>query len=444
MRLIALRLLAASSLLLGNAAAATRPHYSGNLRVMVRSVAKSLDPVELSETADGRNIGRLLLDSLTALDDRGIAQPALASSWQSDPDNRNWQFSLRPGVTFSDGSPLTPESVAASLRTGNPAWHVAAGSNSVAIEVDSPNVDLPAVLALIRNAIVRREGGKLAGTGPFTVREWLPGKKLALTARDDYWNGRAFLSSIEIDLSGDSGSVDLGKYHVAEIAPEQARRLTGSRVSASSELLALVFTRIPASAIEGRLRGALSSSIDRKVIAEVLLQGGAEPARGLLPGWLTGYGFLFSADTNLASARQAVGESRQKPAWTLGYDASDPLARLVAERIALNAADAGIKLLPTPRTDADLRLVRLSLASLDPHIAIDSWAANIGLTPPKFAGTSSEELYAAERRLLQTQQVIPLVHVKAAVAVAGGVNGWANSRSGDWHLADVWLGVDKP
>jgi hypothetical protein len=91
-----------------------------------------------------------------------------------------------------------------------------------------------------------------------------------------------------------------------------------------------------------------------------------------------------------------------------------------------------------------VRLVRLSLASLDPHIAIESWAASIGLVPPKFAGGSSEELYAAERVLLQTQQVIPLVHVKAAVAVAGVVNGWSNSRSGDWHLVDVWLGVEKP
>ena len=444
MRLIALRLLAASSLLLGSAAAATRPHYAGNLRVMVRAAARSLDPVEVSITVDERSIARLLFDTLTTLDDRGIAQPGLASSWQSDPENRNWQFSLRPGVTFSDGSPLTPESVAASLRTGNPAWHVTAGSNSVAIEVDSPNVDLPAVLALVRNSIVRREGGKSAGTGPFTVREWLPGKKLALTARDDYWNGRAFLSSIEIDLGGDSRSVDLAKYHVAEIAPEQARRVSGSRVSAPSELLALVFTRMPASVIEGRLRGALSSSIDRKVIAEVLLQGGAKPARGLLPGWLTGYDFLFSAEMNLASARQAVGESRQEPGWSLGYDANDPLARLVAERIALNASDAGIKLTPKPRSDADVRLVRLSLASLDPHIALESWAANIRLTPPKFAGTSSEELYSAERALLQTQQIIPLVHVKTAVALANSVNGWTQSRRGDWDLANVWLGVAKP
>ena len=443
MRLIALRLLVASSLLLGNAAAATRPHYGGNLRVMM-SASGSLDPVELSGTVGGGNIARLLFDTLTTIDDRGITQAGLATSWQSDPENRNWQFSLRPGVGFSDGSPLTPESVAASLRTVNPTWHVAAGSDSVAIQVDPLNVDLPAVLALVRNSIVRREGGKLAGTGPFTVGEWLPGKRLALTAREDYWNGRAFLSSMDIDLGGNSQAVDFGRHHVVEITPEQARRVAGSRVSAPSELLALVFARTPASAMEGRLRGALSSSIDRKVIAEVILQSGAEPARGLLPGWLTGYDFLFSTDTNLASARQAVAETKQKPAWSLGYDANDPLARLVSERIALNASDAGIRLLPTPRADSDVRLVRLSLASLDPHIAIESWAASIGLVPPKFAGGSSEELYAAERVLLQTQQVIPLVHVKAAVAVAGVVNGWSNSRSGDWHLVDVWLGVEKP
>ena len=444
MRLIALRLLAASSLLLGSAGAETRPHYAGALRVMVRSAAGSLDPVELAGTADGRNIARLVFDTLITLDDRGIAQPSVASSWQSDAEHRRWQFFLRTAVTFSDGSPLTAESVAASLRANNPQWHVVAAGDSVAIELEPPNVDLPAELALVRNSIVRHDGAKLNGTGPFAVREWLPGKKLALTARDNYWNGRAFLSSVEIDLGGDSRALDVGRYHFTEIAPEQARRTAGSRVSAPSELLALVFTRVPASPEEGRQRGALSLSIDRKVIADVLLQGGAEPARGLLPGWLTGYDFLFSSDTNLPLARQVVGEIRQRTPWSLGYDATDPVARLMAERIALNASDAGIKLLPTTAANADARLIRLSLTSLDPRVALESWATNIGLTPPKFAGTASEELYGAERTLLQTQRIIPLVHVKAAFALAGSVNGWTNSRSGDWHLTDVWLGADKP
>lgn len=446
MRPITLRLFAASSLLLGSAVAATRPHYGGTLRVLVRPAAGRLDPGELAATVAGRNISRLIFDTLVTLDDRGISLPGLATSWQSDAGNQSWQFWLRPGITFSDGSPLTADGVASSLRADNPAWHIVAGGESVAIKLDSPDVDLPAELASVRNAIVRRDGGKLSGTGPFTVSEWQTGKKLTLTARPDYWNGRPFLGAVEIDLGADSRAVDFRRYQLAEIAPEQARRAANSRIeiSAPSELWALLFAREPASEEEGRLRSGLSLSIDRKVIGEALLQSGGEPARGLLPGWMTGYDFLFSSDTNLPLARQAVGDARQKASWSLGYEARDPLARLMAERIALNANDAGIKLVPTTVGPVDVRLVGLSLASLDPHVALANLAASAGLASPRFSGNSSEALYGAERALLQTQRIVPLVHVKAAVVLAGSINNWTSSRDSDWHLADVWLGAEKP
>jgi ABC-type transport system substrate-binding protein len=270
-----------------------------------------------------------------------------------------------------------------------------------------------------------------------------------VAARNDYWNGRPFLNSVELDLSGGSPApADLGKNQVAEIPADQARRaLAGapnSAASAPAELMALVFSQARHSPDEGHLRDALSLSIDRKTLNDVLLQGGGEPARGLLPNWLTGYGFLFAGDTNLTLARQVVSEAKQVASWTLGYDASDPTARVLAERIALNARDAGINLLPSTNASPDLRLVRLSLTSLDPHVALTNLAADIGLPAPKFSSPSSEELYAAERSLMQSQRVIPLVHLRATFGLGPNVANWTNSRNGDWHLADVWLAPERP
>ena len=451
MKHFGLRLLVAISLFWGSALAATRPHYGGTLRVLVRAAPASLDPADLEKTGvAGGNLSRLLFDTLVSLDDRGIALPGLATSWQSDSSNQRWQFSLRRGITFSDGTPLSAENVAAALRVANSTWRVSPDAETVVIQLEAPDTNLPAELALVRHSIVRRDGAKISGTGPFTVTQWQPGKKLTLAAREDYWGGRPFLGSLEIDLSNDPRpqAVDWARYQLEEIAPQQARRAAGSghRTGASSpsDLLALVFTRAAASAEEGRLRDALSLSIDRKVFIDVLLQGGGEPARGLLPGWMTGYDSLFSSETNLPLARQVVSETKQKASWSLGYEGNDPVARLLAERIALNANDAGIKLSPTTSNSADLRLVRLSMVSLDPQIALASLAANTGMTPPKFNNNSSEELYSAERALLQTQRAIPLVHLKAAFALAGSVNNWTDSRNGDWHLADVWLGANKP
>ena len=63
------------------------------------------------------------------------------------------------------------------------------------IECDAPTANLPAILALTRYSIAKRVGGKLTGSGPFAISGWDPGKKLTLTARDDYWGGRAFLDA---------------------------------------------------------------------------------------------------------------------------------------------------------------------------------------------------------------------------------------------------------
>jgi ABC-type transport system substrate-binding protein len=334
------------------------------------------------------------------------------------------------------------------LRIAGPSWRVAADGDTVVVQLDSPDGSFPAELALVRHSVVRREGGRILGTGPFTVTQAQPGRKMVLTAREDYWGGRPFLGSIDIDLSSGprSATSAWSSYQLAEVAPEQAKMAGAAGYktvgSAPSELLALVFAG-SVSPEQARLRDALSLSIDRKVLSDVLLQGGGEPARGLLPGWMTGYDFLFSADTNLAMARQVTREVRQETSWTLGYDANNPIARLMAERIALNAGDAGIKLVLSTNGTTDARLVRLSMVSLDPHVALANLASDAGMTPLSFPGNSSEELYGVERSFLQAHRIIPLVHVKAAFALAGSVTNWTNSRAGDWHLADVWLRAEK-
>src|SRR5580698_1176711 len=118
------RLLAAASLLLVvTVGAETRPHYGGTLHVCVRAAPASIDPSQ-AEWAGSRGLLSLIFDTLVTLDDQGRAQPALATEWRSESGNQRWQFSLRPGMAFSDGMPLTPEVVAVSLGAANPAWKV--------------------------------------------------------------------------------------------------------------------------------------------------------------------------------------------------------------------------------------------------------------------------------------------------------------------------------
>lgn len=455
-----LLLVAVSLSLVIAAPARTRPHYGGTLRVAIGEAPVSLDPAE-SERG-GRemlpSLSRLVFDTLVTVDARGQAQPGLSPSWQADPGYRRWQFSIRRGVAFHDGTAVSSDAVAASLRTANPDWKVFAAGEAVIIECNAPTPDLPAVLALARYGIAKRTGGKVVGSGPFAIGRWDPGKKLALSARDDYWGGRAFLDSIEIELGKSFReqmiALDLGKADLVEIAPDQARHavLEGRRVESAppSEWMGLVFSRDIQSAEDGKLREALALCIDRDSMNNVLLQGGGEPAGTLLPGWMSGYAFLFPTAIDPQRARQARDQVQQAPVWTLGYDASDPLARVIAERIALNARDAGLTLQTTATAAADIRLVRMPLPSLDAWVALSELARSLGLPQPEFDGdplqpsASASTAYAAESALLQSQRVVPLLHLRSAVALGANVMGWREDPDGSWRLQDVWLETGKP
>ncbi len=449
-----LLLVAASVCLAVSAGASTRPHYGGTLRLAMRDAPNSLDPADssLPDSFSTRTVLRLVFDTLVVLDGRGQPQPALSSSWQAEPGNQRWQFSIRRGVTFQDGTAVSPDAVAASLRSANPNWKVFPSGEAVVIECEAPTANLPAILALTRNGIAKRAGGRLTGSGPFAVSGWELGKKLTLTARDDYWGGRTFLDSIEIEMGKSFREqmilLDLEKADVVEVAPDQARHAAadGRRIenSAPAELMALVFTRDRQSAEDGKLRQALGFCIDRESMNSVLLQGGGEPSGALLPGWMSGYAFLFPTGVDMQRAQLTRGEVPQAPAWSLGYDVSDPLARVIAGRIALSANDAGLRLQPTNSGTVDVRLVRVPLASLDARVALTSFAARLGLPQPRYNDDSPDSLYLAENALLQSLRVIPLLYLRSPVALRTAVRAWTEDRDGEWNLQNVWLGTEKP
>ena len=452
MKLFGWQRLAASSLLLtALAVAETRPQYGGRLRVSLREAMTSLDPAGGTSVASfaRRNLTLLIFDTLTTIDDRGELHPALATSWQAAPGNQRWQLRLRQGVKFHDGALLTSDNVASCLRTANPSWKVFVDGDFLVIERDTPDPNLPAKLTLSHNAIAKKDAdGKLSGTGPFHIADWQPGKKLVLAAEENYWRGRPFLDAIEIEMGKNLRdqliALEVGGADFVEVGPEQIPRVSmdGARVSSSApvELVALLFTRDIRSPEEKLLRDALALCVERASIRSVLLQGTGQPTGGLLPNWTTGYGFVFPTDADLPRARQEREQVRTAPNWSVAYDASDSMARLLVERIALNARDAGLVLQPTTAANADLRLVRIAMASSNAWIALTNVAEASGLVLPKGGENSVEDLYVAERELLTTQRLIPLFHLPVTYASAKTLKDWTLGADGSWRLADSWMG----
>src|SRR6202040_1319589 len=158
-------------------ALAATPRYGGTLHVRLRASSISLDPREWTpgslSSAASEKLASLVYDRLVTLDDYAKFQPALATEWTHDTASRNWQFKLRSGVRFSDGSLLTPaDAVAALQSTLRKGFEVTGADNGIAIRAAHSTPDLLEQLASGRNFIFHRTPeGMLLGTGPFFVAE---------------------------------------------------------------------------------------------------------------------------------------------------------------------------------------------------------------------------------------------------------------------------------
>jgi peptide/nickel transport system substrate-binding protein len=489
--------------LLPSADASTRPEYGGTLRVELRAAAVSLDPREwkmgtLESATDGK-LGALVFDRLVTLDNYGRFQPQLATEWSHDGASKRWQFTLRANVKFSDGTALTATDVVSAiqplLRNGQ---QISAAGSSVVIQSASPMPDLLEELASGRFFVYRvQPDGTLMGTGPFFVAETVssgrvpsssatatgdptvalssPGASkaahLRFRANEETWSGRPFLDAIDVTLGvpplRQLFDLQLGKADLVELSPELVRRATqdNQRVwsSAAVTFYGLRFHDAQPAAADVNLREALALSLDRQTMANVLLQKQAEPASALLPQWLSGYAFLFTMETNIDRAKEIRATMPANLAagaepLRMRVDASGDLAKLLGERVAVNARQAGIlvqvmnrAVSRTTTTSSDpavgVHLFSWHYSSLSPRLELETMVSTLNFSDANEAAVTStdpEQLYAREKKLLEERRVLPLVALPEYVGLGQRVRDWMPARWGEWHLADVWLDESVP
>ena len=321
-----------------------------------------------------------------------------------------------------------------------------------------------------------------AGSGPFRVTTFEAGKRAVLAANEEFREGRPFVDSIEIAMGRGAHErlvdLELSNTDLTEIAPQDARRAAeqGVRVSVSQpdELLALVLVSTAtkpntAGAASANLAGqALSLAIDRVAIVNFILQKTGEVAGGLLPQWSSGTAFLFpvaaATAADLAHAKELWQEIAASGPLVLGYDSADPLEHSVAERIVVNAKEAGMAVRAQATSAAgaslrdsrgigsqtghvDLQLVRWRMTSALPGEALRDFLTRIHAGPlagvevgafPEAA--SPEDIYNQQRTVLSTFRVVPLVWLPQVYGLSARVRDWKAPGPGEnWPLADVWL-----
>lgn len=440
------------------AAARTRPHYGGTLRVEVEG-----DPLQ----RDGaqRPVGiawPMVLDGLTRLDAQGNVLSSLAVRWTSENSDHRWQFWLRRGISFQDGRPLTALSVASSLtascRISACPWtgvHVA--GLSVVFISDASIPDLPALLAenafLIQQAEESsgQDAQQIVGTGSFRIKGSNNGT-VKLEANDDCWQGRPFIDSLELITrrSTNGQPVELGSPHspntadIVELRAADIRQATQRRlnmlVSPAETLLAL---EVKDASLSPQLRAAIAMAVDRATLYQVIFQKQGEVTASLLPASVSGYSFLFPAGRDLDRAHALRG-GITPPALTLAAEGPGPV-QLALERLALNLRDAGFSVrVITPISNGrvppgvDLVLRQLPVMPGEPATALNGMFRLLGQTPSA-ATQDPTAIYNAERDFLSQHTVIPLLFLPRTWAVGERVRDLHLSAYGVPDLANASL-----
>jgi peptide/nickel transport system substrate-binding protein len=85
------------------------------LRLVAHSDLKVLDPIGTTAFIS-RNHGYMIYDVLFAKDAQGDIQPQMVDKYQSSPDKLTWTFTLRSGLEWHDGKPVTAEDCVASIK----------------------------------------------------------------------------------------------------------------------------------------------------------------------------------------------------------------------------------------------------------------------------------------------------------------------------------------
>ena len=298
-----LTLAAADSLFVSSALAQT-PKKGGHLVLGMNggSATDTLDPASFTNDVDFTT-GRLWGEALVAYSPTGSAPvPVLAESYEGTNKAKTWVFKLRKGVKFSNGKTLTADDVVATLKrhsdenSKSGALGImrgiqeikADGPNTVVIELETANADLPFLMADY-HLIIQPNGGldnptAGIGTGPYIIDVAEHGIRYLAKKNPDYWNDElGHVDSVEIlvinDLTARMSALQSNKVHmINRVDPKtisflkRSKNISIENTAGRGHYVFLMHAdKEPFSNLHLRL--AMKYAIDREVLVKQILRG---------------------------------------------------------------------------------------------------------------------------------------------------------------------------
>ena len=262
------------------------------------------------ETNDAFTLSRAgCLETLLEYEADGSLSERLATSWEQ-VEPTVWEFQLREGVQFQDGTPMDAEAVAGALthvleaKTPARSFNLTAvagveavDETTVEITTNEADVLLPYRMASPSTGILAPKayaGSQIdiegTCTGPFTVVEEVLGQSLSLERNDDYWGGTPALATAEVRFIVD-GEVRATQFQTGEVdiaATLPVGQVAGLEGTDDVEVIKAEVPRTTAMMLNNSrppfddplVRQAIQTAIDIEAIADSVYEGVMEPATG--------------------------------------------------------------------------------------------------------------------------------------------------------------------
>jgi peptide/nickel transport system substrate-binding protein len=337
----------------------------------------------------GKDGNSKIFDGLLARDADLKLRPALAKALPDVSDGgRTYTYTLREGVEFSDGEPLTADDVVYTYRTildaktNNTARSEldaikevrADGDDKVVFTLAYPYAPFAdrTVLPIVPEHVAGEQDPNTGsfntrpiGTGPYVLADWRKGEKLTFKANPHYWGGVPKVKTVTMAIVEDDDvratRLRSGDLDGAVLPPNLAATFAGDGERKTYQAKSYDFRTVTlptAHKVTGdrAIRRALDAAVDRRAMVDKILDGAGRPAYGPLPvgdPWFA-RGIerpqdLDKAERVLDAAGWKAGDDGirardgQRASFTLLYPAGDKVRQDHALAYASDAKKAGIE-----------------------------------------------------------------------------------------------------
>ncbi|GAA4156845.1 ABC transporter substrate-binding protein [Leifsonia shinshuensis] len=468
---------------------------SGDTLHVIRSESfDGWNPDSAAAYATYQTLDNVLEPLLKSNPDGHNVDAGIATKWSYDDAAKTWTFTLRPGVKFTDGTPVTPADVIFSAGVwakgknygslyGDIGSVTSPDAHTVVFHMTDTNTILPVLMTWSSSAIFPKDfGGKTEdaywqkpiGAGAYAVDSWSTGGETVLSANPHYYE-KIGAKRVVIDTVTDSnqaaamlqsGQADISQY----LAPQDAS-IYGSTLKAlpSSQIEHLSFNTTHAALADLHVRKAIAYAIDYAAIVKGAFKGYGTPAKGIIPSGLANWSApdVPGYTHDLEKAKAELAQATTKPAsLEIVYDASNQSDNDVAQILKQDLAPLGIQLKLSPLETgafldraygltADLTL--WSYGAVSPDV-VDPLAWISG-TSWLFSGVKTDEVtaqfhaYASAPSAADKKGIIrqvqddgitelpaaALAQFQVLYAVAARVHGFAPTPWGMYHWSDITL-----